>query len=162
MNEQWQTAVRNFAKAILHGDDTHKEWLTEAADAFVRGEKLPAPRSERRPKAFLDWAVKMFGSVALDRDERLDRFLEEAIELAHAEEVGRAHLDRIIERVYRRPAGQTQKEIGQAQACLETFAESIGLSSDAEAAWEFERVKTIPREEWQKRHAAKIAVGIAR
>jgi hypothetical protein len=115
-----------------------------------------------RPKDFLAWAVEMFGPVALDRDERLDRFLEEAIELAHAEGCGRLHLNRIINRVYERPAGDTIKEVGQAQACLETFAESIGLSSDAEASKEFERVKTIPKEEWKRRHTAKVAVGIAR
>ena len=38
-----------------------------------------------RPKEFLAWAVRMFGPVALERQERLDRFIEEAIELAHAE-----------------------------------------------------------------------------
>lgn len=95
-----------------------------------------------RPRDFLGWAVEMFGQVALDRDERMDRFLEEAIELAHADGVGLIHLHRIIKRVYGRPAGDVAREIGQAQACLETLAESIGLSSDAEATKEFERVKT--------------------
>jgi len=113
-----------------------------------------------RPKHFLRWAVEMFGPVALRRDERLDRFLEEAIELAHAEGVGALHLNRIIKRVYERPAGDTYKEIGQAQACLETFAESIGLSSDGEAEREWHRVQAIPKEEWTRRHAAKVAVGI--
>lgn len=115
-----------------------------------------------RPKDFLAWAVQMFGPVALDRDERMDRFLEEAIELAHADGVGRLHLNRIINRVYDRPAGDVPKEIGQAQACLECFAESIGLSSDAEASREFERVKAIPQAEWTRRHKAKVALGIAR
>jgi len=114
-----------------------------------------------RPKRFLKWAVDMFGPVAMDREERLARFVEEAIELAHAEAMPQMKLAKIINRVYTRPPGDTPKEIGQAQACLETFAESIGLSSDGEAAREWDRVKQIPREEWQRRHAAKAALGIA-
>ncbi len=38
-----------------------------------------------RPKAFLQWAIDTFGPVAANRDERAARFVEEAIELAHAE-----------------------------------------------------------------------------
>lgn len=114
-----------------------------------------------RPKEFLAWAVEMFGPIALDREERLARFVEEAVELAHAEGMSMDLWDRIIQRVYHRPRGQTSKEIGQAQACLETFAESLGLSSDAEAAREFERVQAIPKEEWERRHAAKVTLGIA-
>lgn len=115
-----------------------------------------------RPKEFLQWAVDMFGQIALDRQERLSRFVEEAIELAHAEGMRLDLMEKIVARVYSRERGNTAKEIGQAQACLETFAESIGLSSDAEATIEFERVKAIPKEEWTRRHSAKVALGIAR
>jgi hypothetical protein len=114
-----------------------------------------------RPKEFLAWAVRMFGPVALGRTERLNRFMEEAIELAHAEGMPQPMIARIVERVYSRPAGETAKEVGQAQACLETFAESVGLSSDGEAEVEWLRVQAIPREEWTRRHSAKVALGIA-
>jgi hypothetical protein len=114
-----------------------------------------------RPKEFLAWAVDMFGPIALDRRERISRFTEEAIELVHAEGLPPDLLLRIVERVYSRPAGDTQKELGQAQACLEVFAESIGLSADDEAAREFARVRAIPKSEWERRHGAKVALGIA-
>jgi hypothetical protein len=114
-----------------------------------------------RPRAFLSWAVKMFGPVAKLRSERLLRFVEEAIELAHAEGLEREVFNRVADRVYSRPAGNVNKEIGQAQACLETFAENIGLSSDAEAQREWERVQEIPQEEWTRRHSAKQELGIA-
>lgn len=35
--------VRNFARAILHGDEEHRRWLLEAAEAFVEGRELPEP-----------------------------------------------------------------------------------------------------------------------
>lgn len=38
------SSIRNFARSILHGDDEHRKWLLEAAEAFVTGEALPAPR----------------------------------------------------------------------------------------------------------------------
>jgi hypothetical protein len=34
------------------------------------------------------------------------------------------------------------------------------MRSDAEVAREWERVRGMPKEEWQRRHAAKIAIGI--
>jgi hypothetical protein len=114
-----------------------------------------------RPKEFLAWAADTFGPIALKRSERLLRFIEEAVELAHADGMKRADLERLIERVYSRAPGHVCREIGQAQACLETYAEAIGASADEQAAKEFDRVRTIPKSEWTKRHAAKIAVGIA-
>lgn len=118
-------------------------------------------RASPRPSAFLAWAVDMFGPVAKLRSERLLRFVEEAIELAHAEGMERVVFNRVADRVYSRPAGDTPKGIGQAQACLETFAENIGLSSADEAQREWERVQSVPRAEWERRHAAKAALGIA-
>jgi hypothetical protein len=114
-----------------------------------------------RPKEFLAWARATFGPVALLRSERLLRFVEEAIELAHAEGMERDVFNRIADRVYSRPPGNVGKEIGQTQACLETFAENIGLSSEAEAEREWVRVREIPQEVWTRRHQAKVAVGIA-
>jgi hypothetical protein len=93
--------------------------------------------------------------------ERLARFFEEAVELVHADGMKRADLNRIIERTYSRPIGHLYQEIGQTQACLETYAEAIGVSADEQAQKEFDRVRAIPREEWTRRHAAKVALGIA-
>jgi hypothetical protein len=44
--ERLMGEVRAFAKAVLHGDDEHKAWLLEAAEAFIAGEPLPAPRGK--------------------------------------------------------------------------------------------------------------------
>jgi hypothetical protein len=38
--------VRAFAKAVLHGDNEHKAWLLEAAEAFIEGKPLPEPRGK--------------------------------------------------------------------------------------------------------------------
>lgn len=114
-----------------------------------------------RPSDFLAWARLTFGPVAKVRGERLLRFVEEAIELAHADGMERTTLNAIADRVYSRPAGDVHKEIGQAQACLETYAENIGVSADDLAEAEWQRVQCIPQAEWERRHAAKQAIGIA-
>lgn len=114
-----------------------------------------------RPIRFLRWARTVFGPVALLRSERLLRFAEEAIELAHADGMERQTLDAIANRVYSRERGDVNKEIGQAQATLELYAENLGLSSDSLAQIEWERVQKISPEEWARRHAAKVALGIA-
>jgi hypothetical protein len=120
-------------------------------------------RAPPRPQAFLAWAVNTFGSIARDRGERVARFIEEALELAQAEGFPRHAVAFICNRVYSRaPSEFVAREVGQAQATLECLAENIGLSADAEAAREFARVQTIPKEEWQRRHAAKVAAQIAK
>lgn len=50
---------------------------------------------------------------------------------------------------------------GQALATLETLAEAIEVNADEEASRELERVQAIPQEEWGRRHAAKVRLGIA-
>ena len=38
--------VKQFARAVLHGDDEHRGWLMEAAECFVAGKPLPEPRGK--------------------------------------------------------------------------------------------------------------------
>jgi hypothetical protein len=116
---------------------------------------------DKRPKAFLDWAADMFGPIARNRTERASRFVEEALELAQAAGLSEDTVARIALRVYSRPAGLLPKEIGQAQATLETFAENEGMNADELAEHEWARVRCVPREEWERRHSAKIKLGIA-
>lgn len=135
--------------------------LLHAAEAKLAQVLSQVEGASARPRNFYAWAVEMFGPVAKLRSERLMRFVEEAIELAHADEMERSTFDAIANRVYSRPRGEITKEIGQAQACLETYAESIGESSALCAEIEWQRVQKIPRAEWERRHSAKQAIGIA-
>lgn len=114
-----------------------------------------------RPKDFLAWATDTFGEIASDDMERTRRFIEEALELAHAMGLPARDVAKISDRVYSRPAGIIPQEIGQAQATLECLAENMNISADWEACLEFDRVRSIPKEQWQRRHAAKQAIGIA-
>lgn len=133
----------------------------EIAEAIQAGFDYIARRSDRRSKEILEWAFGTFGSIATYHDERLMRFLEEAVELVHAAGLPADAVSRITERVYSRPRGTLTREIGQAGMTLEALAANSGVSVDTEIEREFERVKSIPKEEWNKRHSAKVAIGIA-
>jgi hypothetical protein len=122
---------------------------------------LDAATVSERPQKFLAWAIDTFGPVAKLRSERLMRFVEESIELAHADDMQREILDAIANRVFSRPKGSIAQEIGQAQVTLEMYAENIEEISEMQAEIEWQRVRGIPREEWQRRHEAKQAIGIA-
>lgn len=114
-----------------------------------------------RPSHWLQWAEETFGSIALDRHERLLRFIEEAIELSHAVGIPPETIAAIVERVYSRPVGDMRQEVGQVQATFECLTRVLGVDADAEATAELVRVKSIPKSEWAIRHAAKVAIGIA-
>jgi hypothetical protein len=47
--------IWEFATAILHGDQAHKDWLLDAAEAFVAGKSVPKP-----PKLTGDEIVRRF------------------------------------------------------------------------------------------------------
>lgn len=159
---RWPADRASAATPFEDEDRNGREYCFRIADAVLASlSQSDAQSGVARPSAFLAWARETFGPVALVRGERLLRFVEEAIELAHADGMGRAVLDKVADRVFAREPGAVPKEIGQAQACLETYAENIGLSSDAEAQREWERVQGIPKDEWTRRHTAKQAIGIA-
>lgn len=115
-----------------------------------------------RPSRFLQWAHETFGDIALDPKERAMRFLEEAVELAHAVGVDAITSTNIVGRVYQRPAGGIPREVGQSLVTLELLAKAINVDAEREANEEFFRVQRIPKEEWARRHGAKVAIGIAR
>lgn len=42
--------IREFSRAILHGDEVHRAWLLAAAEAFIDGRPVPAPRAVLSPE----------------------------------------------------------------------------------------------------------------
>lgn len=116
-----------------------------------------------RPSRFLTWACETFtAEVAMNPGERLMRFVEEAVELSHACDMPRETVEKIVARVYGREPGNIEQEVAQSQVTLEMLAKVLRLNLEAAATKEFERVLAIPKEEWERRHRLKVAIGIAR
>lgn len=115
-----------------------------------------------RRTEFIGWACHCFGPAALTVLERATRLFEEAVELAQAAGVSKNMVLKIVERVYKKPAGPIHKEAAQVSLLLEAFLLSAGLPDQEDLMdEEWERVQTIPISEWRRRHGAKAAEGIA-
>lgn len=115
-----------------------------------------------RPSRFLQWARETFGDAALNPAERTMRFVEEAVELGMACSMPRETLEKIADRVYSRGQGNIKTEAAQCQVTLELLAKVLRIDLETAATEEFQRVQTIPKEEWERRHSAKVALDIAR
>ena len=123
---------------------------------------IAALATPRLGTAALRWAVSTFGEVAEDKEERAMRFLEEAIEVANAVGLPPETLQMIGARVYSRQKGDLSREIGQAMLTLELLADVLTIDPQRAAADEFSRIQSIPKEEWERRHQAKVDMGIAK
>ena len=123
---------------------------------------IAALATPRLGTAALRWAVSTFGEVAEDKEERAMRCLEEAIEVANAVGLPPETLQMIGARGYSRQKGDRSREIGQAMLTLELLADVLTIDPQRAAADEFSRIQSIPKEEWERRHQAKVDMGIAK
>jgi hypothetical protein len=63
-------AIRDFGRAILHGDEKHRAWLTDAAERFLRCEEIRLPEKDEavaptlRPSAPVDDADQLGRGLA--------------------------------------------------------------------------------------------------
>jgi hypothetical protein len=113
------------------------------------------------PASVLAWAVRSFGPIALNRDERAARMAEEAVEVAQVEGVPLDVMQRITARVYSRPVGELGQEVGGLMVGLYALAARAGVDIDAEFKREFTRVLSKPADHWARKHAEKVAAGTA-
>lgn len=78
-------------------------------------------------KRVREWLVACFGERFADPDqERAARHMEESIELFHAQGKSFEELVALARRVYSRPAGDPQRELGDAMVTLAALAEANG------------------------------------
>ena len=110
----------------------------------------------------LEWASDTFGAVAINPAERVMRFVEEALEYGHACDLSRDTLDRIVARVYGRPAGNIALELAQCAVTLKAAAEVHHVDLIAAEREEIDRVHSLPKDYWLQRQADKAKIGIAR
>jgi len=95
-----------------------------------------------------EWLAACFSpAVRTNREERTHRFLEEALELAQANGCSREHAQMLVDYVYSRPIGQSDKEVGGVMVTLAALcsASHIGLedAADEELLRNWQRINTI-------------------
>lgn len=89
------------------------------------------------------WSQEVFGDdIACDMLERIMRFLEEAIELAQAEGMTQAEVNRVTDYVFNRNIGDCNQEVGGVMVTLAAYCSKKGISMSEEAIKEYHRINT--------------------
>lgn len=166
---RWFDAIRLGAKALGLEVD-------QCECSMVRG--VPITRDQRQ-QAVVEFVRETFGDAeewskdhasAMNTDERISRFVEEAIELAQSENMTIEQVKTIVDYVYSKPKGEPFQEVGGVGVTLLSYCGHRGISADFAEVTEFERVlkmnktvlrsgsSTIPQ---RHRHQAKVAAGVA-
>jgi len=88
------------------------------------------------------WLRECFGPVvACDTQERADRFLEEALELAQANGYDLGRVAALVAYVNARPAGVPYQEVGGVMVTLAAYCWATGVPMHAAADAELERIQ---------------------
>jgi hypothetical protein len=114
-----------------------------------------------RQEAVVQWVRATFGEQTLSIEERISRFLEEALELAQAERLPVERVRALVDHVYKKPPGEAFQEAGGVGLTLLAYCGAAGISAEAAEVAEFQRVRAIDSAYFRVRHNAKADAGIA-
>jgi hypothetical protein len=116
-------------------------------------------RSERQ-KVVTEWCRRAFGEESqTNRQKRVLRFLEEALELFQAEGGDVKQARELLDRVYARPPGDSHQEVGGVSVTLLSYCSAASLPADQCEIAEIERVLNRPIAEARSRYDAKTKAG---
>lgn len=86
------------------------------------------------------WVAQTHGIASQNHlDERVARFIEEAIELAQACDMSEGQVDKINSYVYGRVKGSIRQELGGVMVCLGALASCVNLDMDMAGETELKR-----------------------
>jgi len=99
-------------------------------------------------------------AVRSDRAERTHRFLEEALELAQANECSREDALALVDYVFRRPVGRPDQEVGGVMVTLAGLCSASGINmddaGDRELERNWDRIETIRAKQQAKPHGSPL------
>lgn len=114
-----------------------------------------------RQQAVMEWAKAAFGHhEATNIKQRATRLLEEALELFQAVECPKELAQKSVDVVYSRPPGHIRQEIGGVSITLLVLCEAVGIKARHAEIIEWERICSIPIEEFTKRNKEKNDLGL--
>lgn len=89
-----------------------------------------------------DWCVRCFGeTTALDVQERVYRFTEEALELAQALGATKKEALQLVDYVFDRPEGEPEQEVGGVMVTLAALCAAQGLQMVGAGEKELARIE---------------------
>lgn len=89
------------------------------------------------------WMQTCFGpAISADKQERNDRFLEEALELVQAGGMPKESALALVDYTFGRPVGDLRQEVGGVMVTLAALCQAHGADMDVEGAIEIDRIDT--------------------
>jgi hypothetical protein len=114
-----------------------------------------------RQNAIGAWVRRCFGQkIEKSPQERVRRLLEEATELAQAEDLREADAHGIVSYVFGRPKGEPRQEVGGVSITLLAYCHARGLNADECEIAELHRILSLPEEKFRKRMQEKSDAGV--
>lgn len=87
------------------------------------------------------WVIKCFGlDIANDRNERNERFLEEALELVQSAGLTKDQAHNLVDYVYARPKGEIEQEVGGVTVTLDALCSAHNIDREACEETEINRI----------------------
>ncbi|WP_407529244.1 hypothetical protein [Methylobacterium oryzisoli] len=120
-----------------------------------------AEHRDVRQEQMRAWVTRNWGAPAMNRQERVERLLEEAMELAQAEGLSTHRIHTIMLHVFSKPRGEPAQEVGGVSNCLLAYCAAAGLSADDCEVTEMARILNKTPEHFRARHQAKVDAGMA-
>lgn len=108
-----------------------------------------------RQAVIQNWVKRELGPEDLDVHVRASRLVEEACEAAQAVGVPRDRLERVLNHVYSRPAGNPYQEVGGVTVTLMGYAEVLGISITSAEIDEVKRILEKPPGHFKARQQEK-------
>lgn len=124
-----------LARSTVNEDDqrpefmhTPERWLEDAANSF---------QSRVEP-----WLLECFGPmIAGDKEERNNRFLEEALELVQACGSTAEEAHKLVDYVFGRKVGEKRQEVGGVRVTLSALCLAQNIDEDNAAEAELDRIR---------------------
>lgn len=108
------------------------------------------------------WMIACFGEqITADKEERVWRFLEEALELAQAAGCTHEQAAKLLEYVYRRPVGETYQEVGGVMVTLAGLCTANSIEMESAGDHELSRC-WVKSETIREKQKAKAERGIGK
>jgi NTP pyrophosphatase (non-canonical NTP hydrolase) len=108
------------------------------------------------------WVQRVLGvDCLMNPQERALRLVEEAVELAQVEGLTTAEVGRVVDRVFSRPMGEREQEVGGIGVTLLAYCYATDIDFELLTQREVERVERLDPNRIREKHLQKAIAGTA-
>lgn len=140
VRDGFEKAIKHYNYPLTRKGEGYRSPMTQMAwDVHCRALDYHHPRSFQQ--RVWGWLVRTFGiELAMNREERFLRFLEEAIELVQVGDIPKQTVLSLVEYVYSREIGDLHQEVGGVMTTLAVLCAVHDKNAFKLGEQEYERI----------------------